>query len=113
MRDADAGPRAEIMRALLDEMRRSLAIDVQYFRDDFDALQRASEERLIDPWVLSDERHAQGRHRLPAGPGRAMDRAGTVPVRRAASSASTCAARVAASAGPDDPTTRSRSSTIC
>lgn len=45
--------RLEIMRALLDEMRRSLAIDVQYFRDDFDMLQRASEERLVDPWVLT------------------------------------------------------------
>ncbi|HEX6970395.1 MAG TPA: protein kinase [Micromonosporaceae bacterium] len=53
LRDAEPGRRAEIMRVLLDEMRRSLAIDVQYFRDDFDSLQRASEERLVDPWVLS------------------------------------------------------------
>ncbi|GGR26284.1 protein kinase domain-containing protein [Streptomyces roseolus] len=50
---ADPALRAEIMKALLDEMRRSLAIDVAYFRDDFDTLQRASEERLIDPWTLS------------------------------------------------------------
>ncbi|MGW2799529.1 protein kinase domain-containing protein [Streptomyces sp. NPDC001269] len=53
LRDADPALRAEIMKALLNEMRRSLAIDVSYFRDDFDALQRASEERLVDPWVLS------------------------------------------------------------
>jgi very-short-patch-repair endonuclease len=53
LREATPTQRATIMRALLDEMRRSLAIDVQYFRDDFDTLQRASEERLKDPWVLS------------------------------------------------------------
>ncbi|MEV0328203.1 protein kinase [Micromonospora echinospora] len=53
LRGAEPGQRVEIMRALLNEMRRSLAIDVQYFRDDFDSLQRASEERLTDPWVLS------------------------------------------------------------
>ncbi len=53
LRDADPALRAEIMKTLLDDMRRSLAVDVSYFRDDFDALQRASEERLVDPWVLS------------------------------------------------------------
>ncbi|GAA0950926.1 protein kinase domain-containing protein [Nonomuraea longicatena] len=53
LRTAKPGQRAEIMRALLDEMRRALAIDVQHFREDFDTLQRASEERLIDPWVLT------------------------------------------------------------
>ncbi|MFD5764332.1 protein kinase [Streptomyces sp. NPDC127049] len=54
LRDADPALRAEIMRTLLDDMRRSLAIDVSYFRDDaFDSLQRASEERLVDPWILS------------------------------------------------------------
>lgn len=54
LRDADPALRAEITRTLLDEMRRSLAIDVSYFRDDvFDSLQRASEERLVDPWILS------------------------------------------------------------
>lgn len=50
---AGAGRRVEIMRALLDEMRWSLAIDVSYFRDDFESLRRATEERLVDPWVLS------------------------------------------------------------
>ncbi|POX52058.1 protein kinase [Streptomyces sp. Ru72] len=53
LRDADPALRSEILKALLNEMRRSLAIDVSYFRDDFDSLQRASEERLVDPWVLS------------------------------------------------------------
>ncbi|WP_217628826.1 protein kinase domain-containing protein [Micromonospora yangpuensis] len=52
LRDATPGQRSEIMRALLNEMRRGLAIDVQYFRE-FDSLQRASEELLVDPWTLS------------------------------------------------------------
>ncbi|MFE3769597.1 protein kinase [Streptomyces sp. NPDC059122] len=76
LRDADPALRAEIMKALLDEMRRSLAIDVSYFRDDFDALQRASEERLADPWVLSvsDRPKAGTAYPHPSRPG--MDRAG-------------------------------------
>ncbi|WP_122619053.1 protein kinase [Streptomyces sp. Tu 4128] len=54
LREADPALRAEVVKALLDEMRRSLAIDVSYFRDDtFESLQRATEERLVDPWVLS------------------------------------------------------------
>nr|WP_062338851.1 protein kinase [Herbidospora sakaeratensis] len=53
LRAAEPGRRAEIMRTLLNEMRRALAIDVEYFREDFDILQRASEERLIDPWRLA------------------------------------------------------------
>ncbi|WP_329098528.1 protein kinase domain-containing protein [Streptomyces sp. NBC_01439] len=54
LRNADPALREEVARTLLDHMRRALAIDVQYFRDDFDALQRASEERLTGPWVLSE-----------------------------------------------------------
>ncbi|MCF3960413.1 protein kinase domain-containing protein [Streptomyces fuscigenes] len=54
LRGADPALREEVARALLDHMRRALAIDVQYFRDDFDTLQRASEERLGGPWVLGE-----------------------------------------------------------
>ncbi|MFE4984536.1 MULTISPECIES: protein kinase [unclassified Streptomyces] len=54
LREADPALREEIARTLLDYMRRALAIDVQYFRDDFDVLQGASEERLTGPWVLSE-----------------------------------------------------------
>ncbi|MGI5132970.1 protein kinase domain-containing protein [Pseudonocardia sp. CA-107938] len=57
---ASAQQREDIMRALLDEMRRALAIDVATFRDDFDVLQRASEERLIDPWKLALTDRPQG-----------------------------------------------------
>ncbi|MFF1777779.1 protein kinase [Streptomyces virginiae] len=54
LREADPALREEVARTLLDHMRRALAIDVQYFRDDFDTLQKASEERLTGPWVLSE-----------------------------------------------------------
>ncbi|WP_338071044.1 protein kinase domain-containing protein [Actinomadura bangladeshensis] len=76
LRDAEPGRRAEIMRTLLDEMRRHLAIDVQYFRDDFDSLRRASEERLVDPWVLSrgDEPKVGTAYPQKARPG--LDRSG-------------------------------------
>lgn len=76
LRDAEPGRRWELMRALLDEMRRALAIDVQYFRDDFDNLRRASEERLIDPWVLSatDRPQVGTAYPRPSRPG--MDRSG-------------------------------------
>lgn len=74
LRDADPALRAEVMKALLNEMRRSLAIDVSYFRDDFDSLQRASEERLVDPWVLSaaDKPKVGTAYPHPSRPG--MDR---------------------------------------
>ncbi|WP_304455460.1 protein kinase [Nocardiopsis sp. YSL2] len=54
LRTLDVAQRREAMRVLLDELRRGLAIDVQYFRDDFDSFRRSSEERLDGPWVLSD-----------------------------------------------------------
>ncbi len=77
LRDAEPGQRAEIMRALLDEMRRALAIDVQHFRDDaFDSLLRASEERLIDPWVLSDSDRPRVGIAYPRPSGKGLDRSG-------------------------------------
>ncbi|MEU6096213.1 protein kinase [Streptomyces sp. NPDC047079] len=76
LRDADPDLRAEIMKVLLNEMRRSLAIDVSYFRDDFDALQRASEERLADPWVLSASDRPRVGTAYPYPSGRGLDRSG-------------------------------------
>ncbi|MFD6414885.1 protein kinase [Streptomyces sp. NPDC060194] len=71
LRDAEPTLRREVAHALLAYMRRHLAIDVQYFRDDFDALQRAGEERLVDPWVLSEgDRPAVGTaYPYPSKPG--------------------------------------------
>ncbi len=76
VRDSEPGRRAEIMRVLLDEMRRALAVDVQHFRDDFDTLQRASEERLIGPWVLSLSDRPQVGTAYPQGSKPGMDRSG-------------------------------------
>ncbi|MEV5407537.1 protein kinase [Thermopolyspora sp. NPDC052614] len=76
LREAGPGRRAEIMKVLLDEMRRALAIDVQHFRDDFDVLQRASEERLVDPWRLAagDRPKVGTAYPRPSRPG--LDRSG-------------------------------------
>ncbi|MER7433963.1 protein kinase [Pseudonocardia alni] len=68
--------RSEIMRAILNEMRRALAIDVQYFREDFDILQRASEERLLDPWVLTATDRPKVSTAYPQGSKPGIDRAG-------------------------------------
>ena len=76
LRRAEPGQRAEIMRALLDEMRRSLAIDVEYFREDFDSLQRASEERLKDPWRLADGDRPKVSTAYPQGSRPGLDRSG-------------------------------------
>ncbi|PXY27885.1 protein kinase domain-containing protein [Prauserella muralis] len=76
LRAAEPGRRIEIMRVLLDEMRRALAIDVQYFRDDFDTLQRASEERLVEPWVLSGSDKPQVGTAYPRGSKPGVDRSG-------------------------------------
>ncbi|WP_425827544.1 protein kinase domain-containing protein [Streptomyces fractus] len=74
LRDADPALRAEVARTLLDFMRRALAIDVQYFRDDFDTLQRASEERLVDPWVLSESDKPEVGTAYPYGSRPGMER---------------------------------------
>ncbi|RKR90551.1 ATP-dependent helicase YprA (DUF1998 family) [Micromonospora pisi] len=76
LREAEGGQRAEIIRTLLDEMRRSLAIDVQHFREDFDTLQRASEERLIDPWGLTTSDKPRVGTAYPQGSKPGLDRSG-------------------------------------
>ncbi|WP_433762556.1 protein kinase domain-containing protein [Nocardia sp. CA-135398] len=74
LRNADSEQRAEIMRVLLDQMRWGLAIDVQHFRDDFDTLKRASEERLRDNWALSDSDRPRIGTAYPQGSKPGMDR---------------------------------------
>ncbi|MFG2064896.1 protein kinase [Micromonospora sp. NPDC048871] len=76
LQDAEADQRAEIVRALLNEMRRALAIDVQYFRGDFDSLQRASEELLVDPWVLAASDLPKVGTAYPQGSKPGLDRSG-------------------------------------
>lgn len=75
LRGADAVQRAEIMRVLMDELRRALAIDVQHFGDDFDTLLDASETRLIDPWVLQPSDRPKMAVAYPHSSRPGMDRA--------------------------------------
>ncbi|WP_405014100.1 protein kinase domain-containing protein [Kitasatospora sp. NBC_01539] len=72
LRDAEPGKRAEIMRALLDELRRGLAIDVECFGEqEFESLRLGSEQRLIDAWVLGkhDRPEAGIAYPFPSRPG--------------------------------------------
>ena len=49
--------RAELVRILLDEFRRALAIDVDCLTQlGFERVQRLSRQNLRDPWVVDDER---------------------------------------------------------
>lgn len=72
---ATPAQRAAIMRALMDEMRRALAIDVYCFADDFDSIRRASES-LSEPWHLSLKDRPQVGTAYPHGSRPGMDRSG-------------------------------------
>ena len=55
LRDDDPVHREEIAAALLDELRRNLAIDVEYLSDDgFDQVRRLSAQHLTEPWSLPE-----------------------------------------------------------
>jgi len=55
LRDDDHVHRQEIAAALLDELRRNLAIDVEYLsRDGFDLVKRLSAQHLKEPWSLPE-----------------------------------------------------------
>ena len=55
LRDDDPAHREEIAAALLDELRRNLAIDVEYLSDDgFDQVRRLSAQHLTEPWSLPE-----------------------------------------------------------
>jgi hypothetical protein len=55
LREDDPVHREEIAAALLDELRRNLAIDVEYLSDDgFDLVRRLSAQHLKEPWSLPE-----------------------------------------------------------
>jgi ATP-dependent helicase YprA (DUF1998 family) len=59
LRDADPGQREEIIRVLLDEFRRVLAIEAEEFSQDWlDRLRTQSNEHLKGAWSLSDREKA-------------------------------------------------------
>jgi hypothetical protein len=67
--------RYEVAAAMLDELRRNLAIDVPYLTEDgFDLVRRLSEQHLKEPWSLSDRERppvAGAAFPGPSRPGRA------------------------------------------
>ncbi|SFL22694.1 DEAD/DEAH box helicase [Streptomyces pini] len=71
--------REQLARVLLDELRRSLAVEVDCLtQEGFDRLGSVSEAHLVSPWALSP-REPRVRERLAyAGPGRAGSVADTV-----------------------------------
>ena len=78
LRTAPPEARGQICTVLLNEMRRSLAIDVECFDDDeFDRIRRRSQGSLRAEWAVPDYGPAPGRHRgRPARPGRRRPRSG-------------------------------------
>ncbi len=55
LRDDAPAHREELMRLLLHEMRRAMAIDVDCFTDvGFEQLQKLSDQHLREPWALSE-----------------------------------------------------------
>ena len=55
LREDDAEHREEVAATLLDELRRNLAIDVEYLTEDgFDLVARLSRQHLKEPWSLPE-----------------------------------------------------------
>ncbi|HEV2780175.1 MAG TPA: DEAD/DEAH box helicase [Actinophytocola sp.] len=76
LRDDDAGHRRELMRILLDELRRVPAIEVDCFQPiGFEQLKKLSDQHLEEPWALP-EREPEPR------PGKAFARTGGKGTRR-------------------------------
>ena len=66
LRDDDPAHRQEIATALLDELRRNLAIEVEYLTNDgFDQVRRLSAQHLREPWSLPEPASPRGRRGLP------------------------------------------------
>src|SRR5260370_3769804 len=73
LRDDDPAHRQEIATALLDELRRNLAIDLEYLSDEgFDQVRRLSAQHLKEPWSLPERELppiAGGAFAAPGKPG--------------------------------------------
>ncbi|MGD9525257.1 MAG: DEAD/DEAH box helicase [Dehalococcoidia bacterium] len=53
---AEPETRKQVMEVLLDEMRRNVCIESEYFTEErYDAIRRATQEWLRAPWALTDE----------------------------------------------------------
>jgi superfamily II DNA/RNA helicase len=76
LRDDDPEHRTEIAAALLDELRRNLAIEVEYLTEDgFDVVRRLSAQHLKEPWSLPErERPPAAGLAFPGPAGRGQPR---------------------------------------
>ena len=71
LRDDDPAHRQEIAAALLDELRRNLAIDVEYLTEEgFDQVRRLSAQHLKEPWSLPERERPPAAGVAFPGPGK-------------------------------------------
>jgi ATP-dependent helicase YprA (DUF1998 family) len=79
LRDDDPGHRREIAETLLDELRRNLAIDVEYLTEDgFDLVARLSRQHLREPWSLPERERPPAAGVAFPGPGKSGQRRSNV-----------------------------------
>jgi superfamily II DNA/RNA helicase len=79
LRDDDPVHRQEIATALLDELRRNLAIDVEYLTSDgFDQVRRLSAQHLKEPWSLPERELPPAAGVAFPGPGKRGERRSNV-----------------------------------
>jgi hypothetical protein len=79
LRDDDPIHRQEIATALLDELRRNLAIDVEYLTSDgFDQVRRLSAQHLREPWSLPERELPPAAGVAFPGPGKRGERRSNV-----------------------------------
>ena len=79
LRDDDPVHRQEIATALLDELRRNLAIDVEYLTSDgFDQVRRLSAQHLREPWSLPERELPPAAGVAFPGPGKRGERRSNV-----------------------------------
>ena len=79
LRDDDPAHRQEIATALLDELRRNLAIDVEYLSSDgFDQVRRLSAQHLREPWSLPERELPPAAGVAFPGPGKRGERRSNV-----------------------------------
>src|SRR5262249_11374418 len=72
LREDDADHRQEIAETLLDELRRNLAIEVEYLTEDgFDQVKRLSAQHLKEPWSLPEREQPPVAGVAFPGPGKA------------------------------------------
>ena len=80
LRDDEPSHRATIVRIVLDEMRRALAVDVDLFaQHTFERIQNDSDQRLISPWAVGSDEQLVTVGTVYARPGRRRGRRGDIP----------------------------------